>query len=73
MASLPAPDVLLSERVVVCEARLPDYRADADQGSRQAASVCGVLQIAARKAVGCAAVDAAVVAGELLMQCEQPS
>jgi hypothetical protein len=67
-ATLPAPDVVLSERLLVCEAHLHDAgtaQADVDHASLDGTgSVCGVLQAAASKAVGCAVAGQAVVEGE---------
>jgi hypothetical protein len=59
-----ATGVVLTERVVVAETKLPDEADGGDHAPQQApGSVCGVLQLAARKAVGCAAAGEAVVQG----------
>lgn len=52
--SLPVPDVYLSERIILTETKLSD-NVEFDASSVGApASACDVLQLAARKAVGCA-------------------
>lgn len=57
---LPSPDVVLSEKLVLCETRLSDdIEAERSSALRQA-SICDVLQLAARKAVGCAVGDGVV-------------
>eukprot|EP00878_Enallax_costatus_P035802 GHUV01040026.1.p1 GENE.GHUV01040026.1~~GHUV01040026.1.p1 ORF type:complete len:222 (+),score=50.57 GHUV01040026.1:142-807(+) len=49
---LPAPDVVLHERILLCESKL-DTQDTADNSLAEASSTCRVLRIAARKAVGC--------------------
>jgi len=59
-ASLPSPDVYLSERIILCETKLQsDLDASSNSGIA-AATVCDVVKLAARKAVGCAVGDGAV-------------
>jgi hypothetical protein len=48
---LPALDVVLHERTLLCESRIDTY--DLDDTKNQQPAVCTVLQLAARKAVGC--------------------
>lgn len=65
-ASLPSPDVYLSERIILCETKLQsDLDASLNSGVAPA-TVCDVVQLAARKAVGCAVGDGAVE-GELVL------
>jgi hypothetical protein len=61
---LPTPDVVLHERILLCENRINDQDVPEDNRSEEAASVCGVLQLAAQKAVGCGGQEA--LAGALL-------
>lgn len=61
---LPAPDVVLSERIVLCETALgEDSDVSLSSSGSQAPTVCDVLQLAARKRVGCA-VGEGVVEGK---------
>lgn len=49
---LPVPDVVLHERILLCESTL-DSQDSAVNPAADAAGTCDVLRIAARKAVGC--------------------
>jgi hypothetical protein len=70
MASLPAPDTVLSERLVLCETRLSDDVECERSSALSQTSVCDVLQLAARKAVGCAVGDVVVEGNCSASACE---
>lgn len=55
---LPTPDVVLHERILLCENRINEQDAQEDSRSAEGASVCGVLHLAAQKAVGCGGQEA---------------
>lgn len=69
MAALPAPDIVLSERLVLCEAALSDDAGGKLSSDSSQASACDLLQLAARKAVGCAVEDGVVEGGYLECSC----
>lgn len=71
MAALPAPDIVLSERLVLCETALSDDAGGKISSESNQASACDVLQLAARKAVGCAVGDGLVEGGYLECSCMQ--
>jgi hypothetical protein len=50
---LPTPDVVLHERILLCENRINDLDVQEEGRTNEASSVCTVLQLAAQKAVGC--------------------
>lgn len=50
---LPTPDVVLHERILLLENKLDRENGSEVRSNTQQSSVCGVLQLAARKAVGC--------------------
>jgi hypothetical protein len=55
---LPTPDVVLHERILLCENRINEQDVQDNSRTSEAASVCGVLQLAAQKAVGCGGQEA---------------
>jgi hypothetical protein len=70
---LPAPDIVLSERLVLCETRLSDDAESGRDSSGNQASVCDVLQLAACKAVGCGVDGGAVEGKDTACMCIQAS